>query len=143
MSMTFLQALALLLSMPGMVHSARSEVAEDEAADVADVVKEAKDAKDAKEGCWLWGKCCTPRCNGLHQDVGSILQFLKMHSCIVEEHEYYEMKHVTGQRGYQKVLMKPPDISKKLKAGDYVCKETCRVTYKDGLGLERNMLKQK
>lgn len=42
MSMTFLQALALLLSMPGMVHSARSEVAEDEAADVADVVKEAK-----------------------------------------------------------------------------------------------------
>lgn len=27
--------------------------------------------------------------------------------------------------------------------GDYVCKETCRVTYKDGLGLERNMLKQK
>ena len=114
MSMTFLQALALLLSMPGMVHSARSEVAEDEAADVADVVKE---AKDAKEGCWLWGKCCTPRCNGLHQDVGSILQFLKMHSCIVEEHEYYEMKHVTGQRGYQKVLMKPPDISKKLKAG--------------------------
>ena len=116
--MALLRALALLLSitMPGMVHSARSEVAEDEVAEVAHVVKEAKDAKDA-EGCWLWGKCCTPRCNGLHRDVGSISMNLEMHSCIVEQHEYTEMKHVRGQRGYQKVLMKPSDISKKLKAG--------------------------
>eukprot|EP00434_Breviolum_minutum_P026443 symbB.v1.2.023379.t1/scaffold2091.1/size89877/3 len=93
--------------------------------------------EDEENGCILWGKCCTVKCNGLHHDVGSAFSMnLNLYNCQVQEGEYKEGRWMKqdprGPTEWVMTVMKPEKLNRGLKKGDYACKETCKVTYNDG-----------
>ena len=73
MAFTF-QALVALVMMTMFVpsYSVRSDAAQEQ-------------AEADGNGCFLWGKCCKPFCDGTHKDVGSIVRNMKIHSCTVQQ----------------------------------------------------------